>query len=874
MIKLLFIFLSVGAFAFYSCQYQTDQSLKQNDPTNAVQEKTGELSPENTEVSVVPAIKSIPIAHLKDMNSFMDSYCYRCHGEKKQKGKLRLDNLEFNEESMLVWQDVVDQLSTGDMPPEDEKMPSKEERQKMITAVQSEINKRNIKPNYAVLRRLTKKEYINTVRDLFQMRTEVFMGASEFPPDERKHNFSNNGKTLVTSSYLVDKYLDAANEIVKQVLPEEKAKPKVQKWTFNPPFDDKSRDYVSWFYGKNKYQDLLQNDISLRDIYLHVRKFSKGVPARGYYNIKLTVEGKNRKKNPSPLGNKLEALSIKVAAGKESDGSAGKAIKSDKFIGEYPLPDDKIHTVEIRTWLEKGYTPKFTFPQGHDTVKQSSNYAFKRNKPFFLKDVNSKKYTNPKQFKWLKGNNRISKKGGDRIVSEWAVYMENYSKHFPTLRMYKVEIEGPFYEEWPHKSKSSLLEGKTYSNCDPQEIISKLAKKAFRRPLQRIEIQAILDFVNATQKKTGSKREAIANGIRALLCSPQFFYHYENEGKLDDFALANRLSYFVWSTMPDEKLMSRARSGQLSNTDTLKSELERMLKDPKSKQLTFNLADQWLELWKLGSMAPDVKLEAQYYRRHLKELSKYETTELLNFILQNNKPVMEILTADYTFMNRGLAEFYGVKDFYKYPTHAFVKSPVLDDKRKGILGHMGLMTASANGVDTSPIIRGLWVYETILGKTAPPPPDAVPAIEPDLRNAKTIRDKLVKHREDKECSVCHKKFDHFGFALENFDHLGRWRTQYTEYKKKSIKVPISSYGTMVNGEKFKNISDMRSLLAKDEKMFRRTVASKLLTMAMGRETNAFDRDEIEKVLHKAKSNGNGLKDILTSVVTSELFRSK
>ena len=751
-------------------------------------------------------------------------------------------------------------------------MPNDEERQKMISAIQAEINKFDVKPKSSVLRRLTQKEYVNTVRDLFEMRTEVFMGASEFPPDERKHNFANNGETLVTSSYLMDKYLDATNAVVEQVLPEEKAKPKSQKWTFTPPFDTKTRDYVSWFYGKDKYQDILQNDTSLRDIYLRIRKFDNGVPERGFYKIKITVEGRNRKKNPSPLGNKKEALSIKIAAGTAKDGNPGRAIKSDKFIGEFPLPDDEVHTVEINTWLEKGYTPKFTFPQGHDTVKKASNLAFRRTKPSYLKGKDPKKYMKAQPFKWMAGKVGKPRRGADSILSHWAVFMENYSKDHPTLRMYKVEIEGPFYEEWPHRPKTALLAGKSYASSNPQEVISNLAVKAFRRPIQRKEIQPILDFVSQTQRQTGSKREAIANGIRAILCSPQFFYHYENEGKLDDFALANRLSYFVWSTMPDAKLLSLAKAGKLSNEDVLKSELERMLKDPKAKQLTFNLADQWLELWKLGSMAPDLEKEQQYYRRHLKELSKYETTELLDYILQENKPVMDILTADYTFMNRGLAEFYGLKDFHKYPTHEFVKTTVKDNKRKGIFGHMGLLTATANGVDTSPIIRGLWVYEAILGKPAPPPPDSVPAIEPDLRNAKTIRDKLIAHREDKDCSVCHKKFDHFGFALENFDHLGRWRTQYREGKK--LRVPISSYGTMVNGEKFKNIADMRQLLANDKEAFCNTVASKLLTMAMGRETNAFDREEIKEILKEADSKGNGFKDILTAVVTSELFRSK
>ena len=592
MVKLLFILITLGGFLFYSCQYQKEQndsSLKSEKDVHASSSNSEHILVKHEEKNNETAPqKSVSLAHLKDINAFMGSYCYQCHGEKKQKGKLRLDTLDFNKDTILAWQDVVDQLTTGDMPPEDEKAPSSEERQKMISAVQDEINKFDTKPESSILRRLTQREYLNTVRDLFEMRTEVFMGASEFPPDERKHNFSNNGETLVTSSYLMDKYLDAANAVVKQILPEEKAKPKTQKWIFTPPFDTRTRDYVSWFYGKYKYQDILQNDTSLRAIYLHLQDFKQGVPERGFYKIKLKVEGLNRQKNPSPLGNKEEALSIKIAAGTIKDGDVGKAIKSDKFIGEFSLPDDKVHTLEIKTWLEKGYTPKFTFPQGHDTVKETSNRAFKRNKPFFLKGHDGKKYRSADAFKWMKKKNRLSKQGGDRIVSEWAVFMEEYSKHFPTLRMYKVEIEGPFYDEWPHKPKHKLLGDKTYSSCNPEEIITKLAARAFRRPVQRQEIQPILDFVNQTQKQTGSKKEAIANGIRVILCSPQFYYHYENGGKLSDYALANRLSYFIWSTMPDARLASLAREGKLSNKDTLRAEMERMLKDPKAKQLTFN----------------------------------------------------------------------------------------------------------------------------------------------------------------------------------------------------------------------------------------------------------------------------------------------
>ncbi|MCH2207471.1 MAG: DUF1592 domain-containing protein [Lentisphaerales bacterium] len=873
MVKPFIIFIiicTIGCGSILTITDQQSASSKKSQIETAEAAENQNSGKESTKGHVVSE------AHLTKMGAFMDSYCYSCHNEQKKKGKLRLDDLQFNAENLLVWQEIADRITTEDMPPEDEKMPTQKERQDMVLAILENIENIGKGATQSPLRRLTQKEYVNTVRDLFSMRTEVFMGASEFPPDERKHNFSNNGEALVTSSYLMDKYLDAANAIVDQVLPEETTKPKTQKWSFKPPFRLSKQDFVSWYYGRRDFQDMMQNETSLREIYLYVDKFSQGVPERGLYKIRVQVEGMNRNKRPSPLGNKLESLSIKVAAGILADGDLGRAVKSDKFIGEYPLPDDEKHTIEFTTWLEKGYTPKFAFPQGLDLVKAEAFKVMNKRPGALFKNIKSKKYQDPKEFKWLKGRNILSKRGGGRLSSAYAAFMEEYAKDHPTLRLYEIDIEGPFYEEWPHRPKTVLLDNKTYEECIPQEEIAELAAKAFRRPVANDELQPILDFVKATYKKTGSKREALANGIRAILCSPQFYYHYENTGDLNDYALANRLSYFLWSTMPDDRLWSLAKTGLIRDKKVLKSELERMLKDPKSKQLTFNLAEQWLELWKLGSMAPDSKDEPQYYRRQLNHLSKFETTEFLDYILKKNKPVMDILNADYTFMNRGLAEFYEVNEFHKYPKEDFVKTPVTDERRYGIFGHMGILTATANGVDTSQIIRGLWVYENILGKPAPPPPEGVPAIEPDLRNAKTIRDKLEKHREDKACSVCHKKFDHFGFALENFDALGRWRTQYVQSvsKRKKVKVPISSYGKMVSGDQFEDIKDMRKLLLEDEEMFCKTVTSKLLTMAMGREVNAFDREQIESIMKTAKAQGNGFKDILTATVTSDLFKSK
>lgn len=365
-----------------------------------------------------------------------------------------------------------------------------------------------------------------------------------------------------------------------------------------------------------------------------------------------------------------------------------------------------------------------------------------------------------------------------------------------------------------------------------------------------------------------TKEEVLKAGLVAVLCSPQFFYLQESKGALDNYALACRLSYFLWSTMPDEKLMAAAKSGKLSSPAELERQVLRMIKDPKIDGFINSFADGWLQLNKLGSMPPDLKTHV-YYVNDLENAGRQETIHFIKDLLINNGKISNFLNSDYTFMNKGLAAFYGHKNARPFKYDEYRKTKITDPRRGGLLGQMSLLTATANGVDTTPIIRGMWVLENILGEHLEAPP-GIPAVEPDVRGAKTLRQMLEKHRKDKNCYACHKKIDPPGFALESFDHIGRWRENYNEHQRKGTKLPVDSKGEMSDGQRFNDIVEFKKILMTKQDQFANTLTEKILTYATGREIRSFEKDEVQKIAHR----NDNFKDLMVSIVKSEFFRRK
>jgi hypothetical protein len=323
--------------------------------------------------------------------------------------------------------------------------------------------------------------------------------------------------------------------------------------------------------------------------------------------------------------------------------------------------------------------------------------------------------------------------------------------------------------------------------------------------------------------------------------------------------------------MPDDSLRRLADEGKLSDADVLRSETRRLLQSDASDAFIADFLDSWLNLRSLGSMPPDPNESQIYYAAGLEPEMKQETRLLMRDLIARNASVLDFLRADYSFVNRDLAKLYGVAD--QVPSDdatTFHRVHFTNKQRHGLLGHASVLTVSANGIETSPVIRGIWLMETILGTPVPPPPDEVPALDPDIRGAVSIRDQLAKHRESPACNQCHRKFDPLGFALEGFDPIGREREFYDSKGKNKI----DTSGVLPGGDRFSGPDELRSLLLKREEFFVRTLTSRLLSHALGRRIEAIDRPAIDRIVENTKEQGYRFADLITEVVTSELFQNR
>jgi hypothetical protein len=387
------------------------------------------------------------------------------------------------------------------------------------------------------------------------------------------------------------------------------------------------------------------------------------------------------------------------------------------------------------------------------------------------------------------------------------------------------------------------------------------AAGAFRRPLRGDELKPIERMVMGKLDGGMKPLTALQLGFQTILCSPGFVYMQEGEGTLDGYNLASRLSYFLWSSQPDQQLLAHARVGRLSDTKVLDAEVDRMLKDPRSERFVNQFVRRWLDWDNIGQMPVSGDFRV-YYRDNLEAAMASETTTFFRHILDQNLPPREFISADYTFVNRELAAHYGLPAIEGNQLRQVSTEGTV---RGGLMTQGSFLTASANGVDTSPVVRGIYALEKVMGYTPPPPPDDVPEIEPDIRGALTVREELAKHRSIATCAECHRKIDPLGFALENFDAVGAWRTEYGK------DLPVNPSGKLPGGEAFDDIRQLRTLLIQRHEQFTRSLTEKLMTYALGRELEIGDRPAIDKILAELEAKHTGLRDLIRLVALSEPF---
>lgn len=463
----------------------------------------------------------------------------------------------------------------------------------------------------------------------------------------------------------------------------------------------------------------------------------------------------------------------------------------------------------------------------------------------------------------------------------------------PAIGITGIEVEGPLPEVWPSESYLRVMgtaDPKQGTLADATVILQNLLPKAFRRPTTEADLQPYLKLVGESLAAGKPFEESLRLGIKAILCSPRFLYLKEPAGELDDYALASRLSYFLWSSLADRELFALAASGELKKPAVLRAQTERMLNDPKAQRFIENFTGQWLSLRDIDFTTPDPQLYPEFDET-LKWSMVRETQLFFEDLLKNDLSTHNLIDSDYAIINDRLARHYGIPGITGV-NHR--KVPLLPEyHRGGIFTHGSVLKVTANGTTTSPVLRGVWVLDRIMGAAAKPPPASVPAIEPDIRGAVTIRDQLAKHRQTDSCNACHADIDPPGFALESYDVIGGFREHYRAVgTRERVRLPESNltkwlakpnYGlgpkveagdVLKDGRKFADLAEFKQLLLADPDQVPRCVTQKLMVYATGGPLEYGDQAEIEKIVAQVKEKKYGLRSMVHAVVASPLFQSK
>ena len=817
-------------------------------------------------LSAVFAAGFMPAAEppAKLVEQFLSRYCLECHDADVHKGDRSFDKFTLPLKSLpavIEARDIIDQLTLREMPPKKAEQPSDEERLAVIRALregtaaaQATLQSTGSR---TVLRRLSNREYENTLETLFGRRIDTLGLTADFPKEKTARHLDTIGQSLVTSGFLVDQYFLSANRLVETRLGKPATAP--QTWRFNKNFiqyEELTGSHKSAFNFRylNIYEQ--PNTDTRQGGYGHIEDFRQGVPISGLYDIEVEAAALHRDTHydPAIFGIDLsEPFILGVVPGDITKGHIHYPQAIEPLLASSVVPDNVPTRLKFRVWLEAGQTPRFIFPNGPYESRAS------------VVTIN-KRY--PKEFSTPVGSSGV---GRSHILREGKL---------PHIRISEIVVQGPVSEPVGGAEEIAVFGKDGFQADRALDQLLTFAAKAYRRPLQDADRASIRAMHEKRLAEKASPRQAALDTVKLILCSPSFLYlsevTKEGDRRLQPHDLATRLAYALWATPPDESLSASAASRKLTSDAELKKQIDRLLGDKRVDGFVHGFLDSWLNLRDLGGMPPPRESNRAYYAEDLPASMKAEARLFFSDMLKENRPVSQFLHADYTFVDKKLAQLY---DLPAQKTlrlaDGFQKVSLKGDKhRGGLLGMAAVLTVSANGVETSPVTRGAWVSENILGIKPPPPPDVVPAIEPDVSGTTTIRERLAKHSTDRACAECHRKIDPLGFSLESFDPVGRWRITYPK-PKKGAAPKIDTTGEFASGETYQDFADFRDILHdKREEMFTRHLIRSLLAYSTGRLMEPADEFAIDRIHEKVKQQGLGLRSLVVECLTSDVFRSR
>ena len=833
---------------------------------------------------VVVALASTPavgaekhLAEFDQSKAFLTAYCVSCHGNEKSKGGHDFETFNGKDwASHELLNELLTVLKEKEMPP---KKAKKQPSAKELAAFEKLLAKQyfSIKAKLpGVLTRLNRAEYENTINDAFFTTLEV---KNYLPVDNTRDGFDNEGDKLVMSPFAMDAYFRVASEIAEKVvggMPEAS--------TTHHSYDNGlgrrlGSDGVASYENTNDgmtTEGYRYNDAS-RGFGL---KYGDTVP--GYYDVK--VNGHFTFIDPTVGGAFLKERDLysKVDLGKENERLRITTNIDAKLSKKALSTQDFLLSDKVRIYLEPG----------QNAVLYSYNYFYP-----LPKDLSKLKPIPP-----LPLNKAFAK-------------LPKALLHFIS-----ADVTGPYYDSWPPKNDFYNTYYEDLKDHDPhkqyQQFIRKLAVKLFRRPVNDNELTRFFDVAKKRYETDENVLDAVQSALTMMLCSPKFLYKYEGDSlNLDDYAIASRLSYFLWNTLPDDRLIKLASEGKLKDPSVRSAEALRMLKDPKSQRFVTDFTEQWLELHKIYVVNPQADLLKYTFKNFtgIRPFMGQESIEFFKVILNENLSLLNFIDSDFVVINRPLNGIYklALPEEEKLPKGSDPKERdeklrrersfrkvMLDEKsvRGGLLTQAGILMMNTNGEFTNPFYRGAWVAKSIYGLELKTPENlTIEALESPTETF-TIKDTINEHRNNPICASCHSKMDPFGLAMENFDVFGRWRDKYSKFVVTKTTIEVTSEGktkkTEKTARKFEpttkvdastvhrdgrpvaGMEGLKKLMLEDQDKIARNVLTKLSEYAMGRKMNYADSEMIHRLLAASKKNDYKLRDLMVSIIADESFTKR
>ena len=755
-------------------------------------------------------------------------HCLTCHEGETAEAGLDLSALGrdlSDPENLRRWVLVHDRIQSGEMPPKTEPQINAALKQKFLASLSHDLDAAQRQRNDVVLRRLNRVEYENSVRDVFGISVMV---KDLLPQDASTDGFDNVGEGLAVSAEAMRAYLDAADAVIDSVIGPEKQPAFINHVT---NLNDQ-RDHLGNL-NDNQFGKMFRRTEAGLVIFqsnycpTNLVNFARLRAPAGTYHGTIRVRAVQSD----------EPVTMRIYGG---DTIVGRAEKH--LVGYYDIEPDKWQTIEF---VDRLVQDRGTFqPKCYGTIDTR-------------KDADT--YPNP------------------------------------GLEIGEITIQGPL-EKWPPASRKQLLGGVELEAGTVQDagvILGRCLPRLYRRPVDEAELTFHVEIVRQAIDAGESFGEGLKQSLKIALCSPEFLFLEEageesGEEHVGPYALAARLSYFLWSSTPDDELLSLAGEGKLRDPKVLRQQVERLLRDSRSNAFNENFTGQWLGLRDIDFTAPDGKLFPEFDEL-LKISMVAETEAFFQELLDKNLSIMNFIDSDFVMLNGRLAAHYGIEGVQGQAIRK-VRLPE-GSVRGGVMTQGSVLKVTANGTHTSPVLRGAWVLENLLGISPAVPPPNIPAVEPDARGALTLRQQLEKHRDQSSCAICHDKIDPPGFALENFNAIGGWRDHYRtmgdgerpelrrapftfNYVRYKIGHPVDASGETADQTAFQDVTEFKKWMLNEKKSIATGLSRKLLTYGLGRRLGFSDRAQIKQLVLSAKEKGYGFRDLVHLVVQSKLFQKR